>query len=63
MTDSVGTTTWTYDAAGRLVSENGPFSDDTVNYTYDALDRKTSMTLTTDNGPLINKFNEIVYNE
>jgi RHS repeat-associated protein len=33
MVDGVGTNRYTYDAAGQLLSEDGPWSDDTVNYT------------------------------
>ena len=44
MVDGNGTTTYTYvapgtDGAGRLASVNGPFSNDTVSYTYDELGR------------------------
>ena len=34
MTDSVGTTSFTYTDAGLLKSEDGPWDDDTVSYTY-----------------------------
>src|ERR1035437_1789034 len=34
MVDAVGTTAYAYDAAGQLLSENGPWADDTVSYTY-----------------------------
>jgi RHS repeat-associated protein len=34
MVDAVGTTAYGYDAAGQLLSENGPWADDTVSYTY-----------------------------
>ncbi|HEV2455986.1 MAG TPA: RHS repeat-associated core domain-containing protein [Verrucomicrobiae bacterium] len=34
MVDAVGTTVYGYDAAGQLLSENGPWTDDTVSYTY-----------------------------
>jgi RHS repeat-associated protein len=34
MVDGVGTTTYGYDAAGQLPSEDGPWADDTVSYTY-----------------------------
>ena len=34
MVDSVGTTRYTYDAAGQLLTEDGPFTSDTVTNTY-----------------------------
>jgi RHS repeat-associated protein len=34
MVDAVGTTVYGYDAAGQLLSEDGPWAYDTVNYTY-----------------------------
>jgi RHS repeat-associated protein len=34
MVDAVGTTVYGYDAAGQLLSENGPWANDTVSYTY-----------------------------
>ena len=34
MVDAVGTTVYGYDAAGQLLSEDGPWADDTVNYSY-----------------------------
>ena len=34
MVDAVGTTVYGYDAAGQLLSEDGPWANDTVNYTY-----------------------------
>jgi YD repeat-containing protein len=34
MVDGVGTTTYRYDAVGQLLSEDGPWVDDTVSYTY-----------------------------
>ena len=34
MVDGVGTTTYAYDAAGQPLTENGPWADDTVSYTY-----------------------------
>ncbi len=34
MVDGVGTTAYGYDAAGQLLSEDGPWADDTVSYTY-----------------------------
>ena len=35
MVDVVSTTTYSYDAAGPILSEDGPCADDTVSYTYD----------------------------
>ncbi len=34
MTDAVGTSTFTYTAAGQLQSEDGPWSSDTITYSY-----------------------------
>jgi YD repeat-containing protein len=34
MLDAVGTTSYGYDAAGQLLSEDGPWANDTVSYTY-----------------------------
>ena len=34
MVDSLGTTRYTYDAAGQLLTEDGPFTSDTVTNTY-----------------------------
>jgi YD repeat-containing protein len=34
MVDSVGTTKYTYTAAGQLFTEDGPFASDTVTNTY-----------------------------
>ena len=34
MTDTVGTSAFTYTDAGQLLSEDGPWSNDTVSYTY-----------------------------
>ena len=34
MVDGVGTTTYGYDDVGQLLSEDGPWADDTVSYTY-----------------------------
>ena len=34
MVDGVGTTRYTYDAAGQLLTEDGPFTSDTVTNTY-----------------------------
>ncbi len=34
MVDAVGTTVYGYDAVGQLLSEDGPWADDTVSYSY-----------------------------
>jgi len=34
MVDAVGATVYGYDAAGQLLSEDGPWASDTVSYTY-----------------------------
>ncbi len=35
MVDGVGTTVYGYDAVGQLLSEDGPWANDTVSYTYE----------------------------
>src|SRR5262249_43051046 len=42
--DMIGTTTFTYDNGGMLLSEGGPWTDDTVNYGYDG-HRRVSMSI------------------
>jgi RHS repeat-associated protein len=44
VTDGIGTTTFTYTANGELASEDGPWDQDMVSYTY-ANGQRTSMTL------------------
>ncbi len=49
MIDGIGTTSWTYVPVGQngarsVLSEDGPFSSDSVSYTYDALGRAASLT-------------------
>lgn len=46
MTDSSGTTTWDFDARGRLIREDKTISGQTftTHYTYDSADQITSMT-------------------
>jgi hypothetical protein len=34
MVDGIGTTKYTYNAAGQLLTEDGPFASDTVANTY-----------------------------
>ena len=34
MVDAAGTTRFTYDTVGRVLSEDGPWENDTVSYTY-----------------------------
>jgi RHS repeat-associated protein len=34
MADAVGTTAYSYDSVGQLLSEDGPWANDTVSYTY-----------------------------
>jgi len=50
MTDGTGTSTYTYTAIGtngalQLASENGPFNNDSIGYTYDALGRLSTRTI------------------
>ena len=47
--DAIGTTRYTYDADGHVLSEDGPWDDDTVSYTYTNRLR-ASLTLQTPNG-------------
>ncbi|KHD05705.1 hypothetical protein PN36_25350 [Candidatus Thiomargarita nelsonii] len=44
-TDAVGTTTYQYDANSNVLSVDGPWDNDTLQMTYDALDRRTSLTV------------------
>ncbi len=50
MVDGVGTTFYTYDAAGQILSEDGPWADDTVSYTY-ANRLRTGMSLAAGGSP------------
>jgi YD repeat-containing protein len=34
MVDAVGTAVYNYDSVGQLLSEDGPWANDTVSYTY-----------------------------
>jgi RHS repeat-associated protein len=43
MNDGLGATVFTYDVLGRLLSENGPWSGDTVSYDYDSSGRRDWM--------------------
>jgi RHS repeat-associated protein len=44
MVDAAGTSAFTYTAAGQLLTENGPWTDDTITYGYAQLQR-TSLSL------------------
>jgi len=35
MVDAVSRTLYSYNAAGQVLTEDGPWADDTVSYTYD----------------------------
>jgi RHS repeat-associated protein len=48
MVDAVGTSQYTYDPAGQILSEDGPWNDDTVSYTY-ANRLRTGMSLSAPN--------------
>jgi RHS repeat-associated protein len=50
MVDAAGTTVYGYDSVGELLSEDGPWPSDTVNYTYQNRLR-TSLSVQTLNGP------------
>lgn len=43
MVDGQGTTNYAYDTRGQLLSEDGPYANDTVSYTYDDLGRRATM--------------------
>ena len=45
MVDATGTSIYTYTDFGALLSEDGPWSDDTVSYAYDAGRRRQRLTL------------------
>src|SRR5579871_901067 len=45
MTDSTGTTVWTYNGAYQLVSVHQPLAKKTVTYTYDSAGRRKTMSL------------------
>jgi RHS repeat-associated protein len=45
MIDAVGTTTYSYTDFGALLSEDGPWADDTVSYTYTSNRLRSGMTL------------------
>lgn len=50
MVDSVGTSKYAYTSTGQLQSEDGPWADDTVTYTYTANRLRESMSLPGSNG-------------
>src|SRR5262249_6837015 len=45
MTDTNGTTSYTYSTGGLLLSEDGPFADDLVSYTYTSNRLRKSLVL------------------
>jgi YD repeat-containing protein len=45
MTDGMGTTNYSYDNLDQLSSENGPWTNDTLNFAYDSLGRETGIGL------------------
>ena len=45
MIDAAGTTTFTYTDSGQLKTENGPWSNDTVTYGYNASRLLDSLTV------------------
>jgi YD repeat-containing protein len=45
MVDAAGTTVYAYTSFGALLSEDGPWADDTVSYTYDNGRRRSGLTL------------------
>jgi hypothetical protein len=50
MTDGVGTTTFGYDLASQLETINGPWANDTVTLSYDALGRPTGRSINSAGG-------------
>jgi YD repeat-containing protein len=50
MVDGIGTTVYAYDGVGQLLSEDGPWVDDTVIYTY-ANRLRTGMSVLAPNAP------------
>jgi len=50
MVDAVGTTKYAYTSTGQIQSENGPWTNDTVTYTYTANRMRESMSLLGANG-------------
>ena len=55
MVDSLGTTRYTYDAAGQLLTEDGPFPSDTVTNTYSNR-RRVALSLQQPTGQWTNGF-------
>jgi RHS repeat-associated protein len=45
MTDALGTSSFGYDVMGRLTSVDGPWTNDTINYSYDDLGRQSALGL------------------
>ncbi len=50
MTDGLGTSTWSYDAAGHLQSAGGPFTNDALSYHYDVLNRRDQLSIASPSG-------------
>jgi len=50
MQDGLGTTRYTYDSAGRLLTEDGPWSTDTIVYTYYPNGLRRTMSIEQPNG-------------
>ena len=46
----LGSTSWTYDSAGRLASEDGPWNNDTIEYSYDARNNISQTRVGSNNG-------------
>ncbi|MBI3851947.1 MAG: RHS repeat-associated core domain-containing protein [Verrucomicrobia bacterium] len=45
MVDAVGTSVYTYNTIGQLLSEDGPWANDTVSYSYDSGRRRSGLTI------------------
>jgi YD repeat-containing protein len=50
MKDPLGTTAWSYTTFGKLASEDGPWSDDTVGYSYGGDRKVQSMSVSQEGG-------------
>ena len=58
--DGLGTTKFTYNAAGELVTEDGPWDNDTVTYTHENRQR-TGLSLEQASGVWTNGYQHDVY--
>ena len=54
VSDGLGTTAYTYDVLSRTTSVDGPFANDTVNYSYDSVGRSSGMNVGNSDGTSFN---------